>query len=66
MNFELKHLDLIAAADEKAKAQAADQSVKDAAKGANLKVKATATLKELQTACKGLALGKSCGMKHAH
>ena len=22
--------------------------------------------KELQTACKGLALGKSCGMKHAH
>lgn len=39
-----------AAADEKAKAQAADQSVKDAAKGANLKVKATATLKELQTA----------------
>ena len=22
--------------------------------------------KELQTACKGLALGKSCGMKHSH
>jgi hypothetical protein len=22
--------------------------------------------KELQTACKGLALGKYCGMKHAH
>ena len=22
--------------------------------------------KELQTACKGLALGKSCGMKHVH
>jgi hypothetical protein len=22
--------------------------------------------KELQTACKGLALGKTCGMKHAH
>ncbi len=22
--------------------------------------------KALQTACKGLALGKSCGMKHAH
>lgn len=39
-----------AAADEKAKAEAADQSVKDAAKGANRKVKATATLKELQTA----------------
>ena len=23
-------------------------------------------LKELQTACKGLAIGKYCGMKHAH
>ena len=23
-------------------------------------------VKELQTACKGLALGKFCGMKHAH
>jgi hypothetical protein len=22
--------------------------------------------KELQTACKGLAIGKQCGMKHAH
>ena len=22
--------------------------------------------KELQTACKGLAIGKYCGMKHAH
>jgi len=22
--------------------------------------------KELQAACKGLALGKTCGMKHAH
>ena len=22
--------------------------------------------KELQTACKGLAIGKSCGMKHEH
>jgi cytochrome c5 len=22
--------------------------------------------KELQTACKGLAIGKFCGMKHAH
>ncbi len=22
--------------------------------------------KELQAACKGLAIGKSCGMKHAH
>lgn len=22
--------------------------------------------KELQTACKGLAIGKTCGMKHAH
>ncbi|WP_439113957.1 hypothetical protein [Hydrogenophaga sp.] len=23
-------------------------------------------MKELQTACKGLAIGKYCGMKHAH
>ena len=23
-------------------------------------------LKELQAACKGLALGKNCGMKHSH
>ncbi len=23
-------------------------------------------MKALQTACKGLALGKTCGMKHAH
>lgn len=23
-------------------------------------------LKELQTACKGLALGKYCGMRHSH
>jgi hypothetical protein len=23
-------------------------------------------LAELQTACKGLAIGKYCGMKHAH
>lgn len=23
-------------------------------------------LKELQTACKGLAIGKYCGMKHSH
>lgn len=28
--------------------------------------KAEQCSKELQTACKGLALGKSCGMKHAH
>ena len=39
-----------AAADEKAKTEAADLSVKDAAKGASRKVKPTATLKELQTA----------------
>jgi hypothetical protein len=39
-----------AAADEKAKAQAADNSIKDAAKGASRKVKATATLTELQAA----------------
>ena len=39
-----------AAADEKAKAEAADSSIKDAAKGASRKVKATATLKELQAA----------------
>lgn len=26
----------------------------------------TPCLKELQTACKGLAIGKYCGMKHAH
>ena len=23
-------------------------------------------MKELQTACKGLGIGKYCGMKHAH
>jgi hypothetical protein len=39
-----------AAAEVKAKAQAADNSIKDAAKGASRKVKATATLKELQAA----------------
>ena len=26
----------------------------------------TQCLKELQAACKGLAIGKYCGMKHAH
>ena len=26
----------------------------------------TQCLKELQTACKGLAIGKYCGMKHVH
>jgi hypothetical protein len=25
-----------------------------------------ACMQELQTACKGLAIGKYCGMKHAH
>lgn len=39
-----------AAADENAKAEAADSSIKDAAKGASRKVLATATLKELQAA----------------
>lgn len=27
---------------------------------------AESCLKELQTACKGLAIGKYCGMKHSH
>jgi hypothetical protein len=26
----------------------------------------TVCMKELQAACKGLAIGKYCGMKHAH
>lgn len=42
------------------------QAHEAAAKCLELGKKPDECAKALQTACKGLALGKSCGMKHVH
>lgn len=50
------------AARHRAMAAAHDNAVKCLESGKSEDV----CMKELQTACKGLAIGKYCGMKHAH